>query len=55
MNFDTQVTGDDFVQPREFWKVIGKQKDQQKNLVYNVSENLRGAVKQVRYESYCRF
>lgn len=52
VDFKTQVSEDDFVQPREFWKVLGRQKDQQKNLVYNVAENLSGAVKQVRYESY---
>jgi catalase len=52
VDFESHVTDDDFVQPREFWNVLGKQKDQQKNLVYNVAENLSGAVKQVRYESY---
>jgi catalase len=55
VDFETHVTEDDFVQPREFWKVLGTQKDQQKNLVYNVAQDLSGAVKQVRYESYCTF
>jgi catalase len=55
VDFETKVTDEDFVQPREFWEVLGRQKDQQKHLVYNVAENLSGAVQKVRFASYGTF
>jgi len=56
IDFESQVTDADFVQPREFWlNVLGKQQGQQENFVYNVSTNLSGAVKEVRYRAYATF
>ncbi|KAK7960659.1 catalase [Apiospora saccharicola] len=49
---ESQVTDADFVQPREFWEVLGRNKDQQKNLVYNVAENLSGATQGVQQATY---
>ena len=55
VDFESELTDADFVQPREFWEVLGKTKDQQKNLVYNVAENLSGVIKAIRIESYGKF
>ncbi|KAK8108965.1 catalase [Apiospora sp. TS-2023a] len=55
VDYESQVTDADFVQPREFWEVLGRTKDQQKNLVYNVAENLSGATKGVRQATYTIF
>lgn len=55
VDFESEVTDKDFVQPREFWEVLGRQKDQQEHLVYNVAVNLSGAVKEVRFQSYAIF
>ncbi|KAM3072339.1 catalase A [Clarireedia jacksonii] len=53
--YESQVTDKDFEQPREFWEVLGKTKDQQKNLVYNVADNLSGAIQSVRKQTYAIF
>ncbi|KAK8098186.1 catalase [Apiospora kogelbergensis] len=55
VEYESQVTDADFVQPREFWEVLGRTKDQQKNLVYNVAENLSGATQGVRQATYTIF
>lgn len=52
VDFESQVTDEDFVQPREFWEVLGKQPGQQRNLVYNVAVDLSGAVSRIREETY---
>ena len=50
-----EVTDEDFVQPRALWKVLGTQKGQQDNFVYNVSTHLCGAVEDVRRRTYEMF
>jgi len=53
IDFESQTTEDDFVQPREFYnKVLAKQEGQQANLVYNVAFDLWAADKRIRYETY---
>lgn len=51
-NFEDYVTDQDFVQPREVWEMLGHQKGQQENFVFNVACNLYGALKVVRFTSY---
>jgi len=52
-DFESQVTEDDYVQPREFYNnVLAKQEGQQANLVYNVASDLWAADKRIRYETY---
>jgi catalase len=55
VDFETVTTDADFVQPREFWEVLGRQEGQQKNFVYNVAVDLATAVKEVRYQTYATF
>lgn len=55
VDFETVTTDADFVQPREFWEVLGRQEGQQKNFVYNVAVDLAMAVKEVRYQTYDTF
>lgn len=50
-NFETQVTDEDFVGPRKFWKELGK--EEQKSLVENVAASLSAAIKEVRINAYC--
>lgn len=50
-----EVTEEDFVQPRALWKVLGTQKGQQDNFVYNVSTHLCGAIEDVRKRTYEMF
>lgn len=40
------------MQPRVFWEVLGKQPGQQENFVYDVSVDLKGAVQEVRLQTY---
>ena len=54
VDFESHVTDADFVQPREFWEVLGRQEGQQMNFVYNVAVDLSGAVQEVRYQTYGR-
>ncbi|KAH8801786.1 peroxisomal catalase [Xylogone sp. PMI_703] len=49
------VTDEDFVQANMLWKVLGKQKGQQENLVYNISSHLHAAVEDVRERTYRMF
>jgi catalase len=51
-DFESQVTDQDFVQPRQFWQKLGEIECEQKTFVYNVSVNLSGATTSVRYASY---
>lgn len=50
--FTTEVTDDDFVQPRMFWEVLGRQEGQQEHWVYNVSQHLKGAIPEIREKAY---
>ncbi|KAK6352711.1 hypothetical protein TWF696_004714 [Orbilia brochopaga] len=43
VGFASQVVDDDFVQPRSFWEVLGKQDGQREHLSYNVACHLSGA------------
>ena len=52
VDFESEVTPADFVQPREFWEVLGRESGQQQNLVYNVAIDLYPAVKEIRYQTY---
>lgn len=53
VDFETEISDEDFVQPREFWEVVlGRQEGQQANLVYNVAADLKGATARVRRETY---
>ena len=49
------TTDADFVQPREFWEVLGRQQGQQQNFIYNVAVDLAMAVKKVRQQTYDTF
>ena len=55
VDYESQPTDADYVQPRDFWNVLGKTAGQQKNLVYNVAENLSGALQSVRVKTYGKF
>jgi len=50
--FTSRVTDEDFVQAKGLWDVMGKQKGQQDNFVYNVSVNLKDAVPHVQGETF---
>lgn len=50
-----EVTDEDYVQATMFWNVLGKQKDQQEHLIYNVSTHLQAAIPEVRERSYAMF
>ena len=50
--FESHVTHADFVQPREFWKDLGKEEGQQKNFVGNVSSVLSLVKEDIRKETY---
>ena len=52
LTFMHQVTDEDFVQPNELWKVLGKQPGQQDHLVYNISVHLSNARKDIRERQY---
>ena len=52
IKFESHVTDEDFVQPRQFWFQLGEQPDQQAHFIYNVAVDLYGAIKDVRYTAY---
>ena len=54
LNFESQVTDEDFAHFREFWVELGEEEGQQENLVANVAEALNTAVESVRKSSYGR-
>lgn len=53
--FESHVTDQDFVQPKEFWEELGREKGQQKNLVQNLAGILSAADKKIREASYGEF
>ena len=48
--FSSEVTDEDFVQPREMWKMFGRT-GQQENFVRNVSGHLKDALPEVQKET----
>lgn len=55
VEFESKLTEDDFVQPRDFWeRVLAKEPGQQDNLVSNVAEHLAQALPEVRNRTYCK-
>jgi catalase len=50
MSFESEVTNEDFVQPREFWRALAVK--EQKTFVGNVAGILSTAVEQVREKTY---
>ncbi|ROW15395.1 hypothetical protein VPNG_02414 [Cytospora leucostoma] len=56
VDFESNLTEDDFVQPRDFWeRVLAKEPGQQDNLVSNVAEHLAQALPEVRNKAYSLF
>ncbi|KAK9470816.1 catalase-like domain-containing protein [Dipodascopsis tothii] len=53
--YSPEVTDDDFVQARELWNVLGKQKGQRDNFVQNVAGHLCAAHPTVRRNTYAMF
>lgn len=54
--FTTEVTDEDFVQPREFWeKVLAKEPGQQDHFVYNVTQHLKSVIPEIRVKAYGEF
>lgn len=54
VDFESKMTEEDFVQPREFWeRILPKDRGQQENLVSNVAEHLAQALPSVREKTYC--
>jgi catalase len=54
VEFETEVTDEDFVQGRQFWEDLGQLAGQQENLVGNVAGALSSAIESVRKVSYGR-
>jgi catalase len=54
-NFQFSVTEDDYAQPAELWKVLGKTANQQENLVSNVAGHLSNANAEIRKKVYEMF
>lgn len=46
--FHWEVRDYDYVQPRELYKVLGKEKGQQRNLAHNVASHAKGAKPEIR-------
>lgn len=55
MQIKSEVTEEDFMQPRALWKVLGNQVGQQEALVYNVACHLQDARVEVRRTTYVMF
>ncbi|KAL1867762.1 catalase A [Paecilomyces lecythidis] len=49
--FTSEVTDDDFIQPKMLWDVMGKQPGQQDNFISNVAAHLSGAIPEVQKET----
>lgn len=49
-SFESEVTNEDFVQPRELWRALGLK--EQKSFVGNVAGALSTAVEEVRKKTY---
>lgn len=52
--FTSEVTEEDFVQPKEMWRMFGRT-GQQEGWVKNVAEHLRGALPEIRKETISKF
>lgn len=51
--FSSEVTDEDFVQPRDLWqRVLAKQPGQQENLIDNVASFVAGAQPDIRKKTY---
>lgn len=48
--FTSEITDEDFVQPREMWKMFGRT-GQQEAFLSNISGHLKGALPEVRQET----
>jgi catalase len=53
-SFASEVTDEDFIQPRKFWDMLAKQPGQKENFVYNVCEHLKGAIPEIQEKAYGR-
>jgi len=53
--FATQVVDEDFVQPRQLWEVLGKQKGAQAAFVENVAGHLGAARKEIQEDAIKMF
>lgn len=53
--FASEVTDDDFIQPKMLWDVMGKQPGQQDNFISNVAAHLSGAIPEVQKETISEF
>lgn len=52
-SFDSVVTDDDYVQPRDFWEnTLGKDPAQQERLVGNAAASLGKALPNIRQDAY---
>lgn len=54
-NFRHELVDEDFVQPRKFWDVLGKEPGQQENLIKNVAGHLCAAKPEIRGRAYAMF
>jgi catalase len=52
--FTSEITDEDFVQPRGLWEVMGRTEGQQENFVANIAEHLKGALPQVQKETFSK-
>jgi hypothetical protein len=50
--FTTEVTDEDFVQPKMFWDMLAPQPGQQEHFVYNVTQHLKGAIPAVQEKTF---
>ncbi len=50
--YTSELTDDDFVQPRLFWELLGRQELQQEHFVYNISHHLSGAIPSVQEATF---
>ena len=56
VGFASDLTDDDFVQPRLLWdKVLARQPGQQDHLVYNVSQSLKDVMPDIQERAYSEF
>ncbi|KAK9460442.1 catalase-like domain-containing protein [Lipomyces oligophaga] len=55
VDLSPEVTDLDYEQPRALWKVLGRQKGQQENLIYNVATHLAAADPAVQQQTFVMF
>ncbi|KAI9644114.1 catalase A [Ciborinia camelliae] len=53
--FESFVTDDDFVQPREYWLSLADEVRGQENMIHNIAASLYGAEEAVRNTTYTIF